>query len=117
MTDIRDRLKKLAGLVRHDEEALSTCEDAIKEFDRLMPAGNAGAAANAASTAYVHSWYRGTTFAAPPPPSQTTQVKLGTGQDQILPLPYKFPSYEFKTQEEADRVALILFGAIPTRGV
>lgn len=86
MADIRDRLKKLADLVRYDEEARTTCEDAVKELDRLMPAGNAGAIANAAASGSGgtgHSWYRGyTTFSAPPPPSQTTQVKIDLG-DQV----------------------------------
>lgn len=46
--DIINRLEKLAALVRHDEDARSTCEDAIKEIKQLR--GDVGAAAKAAAT-------------------------------------------------------------------
>lgn len=70
MADILDRLEKLEGLVRHDDEARTICSDARAEIVKLRGTGNAGAAANAAA----HSWYR-SSLAAPMPPSRTTQVK------------------------------------------
>ena len=82
MMDILDRLEKLENLVRHDDEARQVCADARQEILKLRSVGNAGAIASAASSGSgggtSYSWYRPVTLGGPPPPSQTTQVKMDT---------------------------------------
>lgn len=85
MTDsIKDRLAKLARALSYDEEARSTCEDAIKEIERLSgsptPATQPGYLRYPGlQTVYIISG--GTPDPKPyypPPPSRRTQVKYDT---------------------------------------
>ena len=72
MADILDRLEKLENLVRHDDEARQVCADARKEIAKLRGTGGGGGAVSSDTWTFTS----GGMFKAPPPPSQTTQVKL-----------------------------------------
>lgn len=67
MADIKERLAKLAQLVRHDDEARGTCEDAIKRIETL----EGGDTAPTGSVYVAGTW----TWASVPPPGPKTQVK------------------------------------------
>lgn len=57
MTDIIPRLEKLAGLLRHDDEAREICEDAIREIARLSGAPVPGTLSNPNAGGHVQLDY------------------------------------------------------------
>lgn len=78
MPDIKERLAKLAQLVRHDEEARSTCEDAIKRIKALEAAhGGTVQVNNSGGWQYATSMRPGNNgIGVPMPPGPKTQVKM-----------------------------------------